>query len=259
MKVYLKKYWKTLILFILVGLVGGFFTGLYVLNSYPEETKQLLIEEVNALNLGISVELVLGIITAYQAAGYGLFLGALGIVFGKKVGLWKDETNIKRKPLLITLCISLFSGLLMILPDLLIFGPLENVIIDSYATKPDLISIFAGILYGGVIEEVMLRLFFMSFIAYVLFRVFEKNNAKPSTKIFIISNFISAILFGVLHLPANFQILGDSLIIIVRCIVLNGGIGLLFGCLYRKYGLRYSMIAHAGSHIISKLIWILFI
>ena len=53
--------------------------------------------------------------------------------------------------------------------------------------------------------------------------------------------------------------LGDSFLIIARCIILNGGIGLLFGYLYRKYGLRYAMIAHAGCHLISKLIWILFI
>ena len=41
--------------------------------------------------------------------------------------------------------------------------------------------------------------------------------------------------------------------------LLNGGIGLLLGWLYRKYGLRYAMIAHAGCHLVSKLIWILFI
>ena len=39
----------------------------------------------------------------------------------------------------------------------------------------------------------------------------------------------------------------------------NGGIGLLFGLLYRKYGLRYAMIAHGGCHVVSKLIWILFV
>ena len=35
--------------------------------------------------------------------------------------------------------------------------------------------------------------------------------------------------------------------------------GLAFGWLYRKYGLRYAMIAHGGCHVVSKLIWILFI
>ena len=36
-------------------------------------------------------------------------------------------------------------------------------------------------------------------------------------------------------------------------------VGLLFGWLYRKHGLQYAMIAHGGCHLISKLIWILFL
>ena len=39
----------------------------------------------------------------------------------------------------------------------------------------------------------------------------------------------------------------------------NGGIGLMFGRLYRKHGIAYAMIAHAGCHIVSKLIWVLFL
>ena len=39
---FIKTYQKTLIFFIIVGLFGGFFTGLYLLDSYPDEiAKQL--------------------------------------------------------------------------------------------------------------------------------------------------------------------------------------------------------------------------
>jgi membrane protease YdiL (CAAX protease family) len=75
----------------------------------------------------------------------------------------------------------------------------------------------------------------------------------------VIANVIASILFAVGHLPATAQLLGLTPMIIARCLLLNGGLGLLFGWLYRKYGLRYAMIAHGGCHIISKLIWILFI
>ena len=40
---------------------------------------------------------------------------------------------------------------------------------------------------------------------------------------------------------------------------MNGLFGLSFGWLYRKYGIGYSMLAHFGCHLISKLIWILYI
>ncbi len=46
---------------------------------------------------------------------------------------------------------------------------------------------------------------------------------------------------------------------VVRCFVLNGGLGLVFGRIYRKYGIQYVMIGHAGAHIISKIIWLLLI
>ena len=41
--------------------------------------------------------------------------------------------------------------------------------------------------------------------------------------------------------------------------LLSGVFGLAFGWLYRKFGLRYAMIAHGGCHVVSKLIWILFV
>ena len=52
---------------------------------------------------------------------------------------------------------------------------------------------------------------------------------------------------------------GLTPMIVLRCMLLNGGFGLAFGWLYRKHGLRYAMIAHGGCHVASKLIWILFI
>ena len=70
---------------------------------------------------------------------------------------------------------------------------------------------------------------------------------------------MSALLFAAGHLPATLMMLGSSPMIIFRCFLLNGGFGLAFGWLYRKYGLRYSMIAHGGCHVVSKLIWILFV
>ena len=217
MKQFVKKYWKTILFFVLAGLIGGFATGLYVLDSYPLEVQNELINEINKLGVeGITPRIFLALITSFQAAGYGLICGILGIIISKKIGLWKDEININNKPLIISLIISLCGGLLLILPDILIFNNLEEVIKNSY-------------------------------------------NSKPTNKIFIIANVVASLLFALCHLPANLSMFGNSLPIIIRCILLNGAFGLIFGFVYRKYGLRYSMICHAGCHIVSKLIWILFI
>ena len=70
---------------------------------------------------------------------------------------------------------------------------------------------------------------------------------------------MAALLFAVGHLPVNEMMFGHAPVIVFRCMLLNGGFGLAFGWLYRRFGLRYAMIAHGGCHVVSKLIWILFI
>ena len=260
MKAFIKAYWKTLLFFAAVGLVGGFFVGLYTLDSYPEDIRQMLVDELSALGLeAFPIDILLGVITALQSAGYGLVLGAIGIVLAKQIGLWKDERTITKRPLLISLAVSVLGGLLLILPDLFFFGRYSEVIMNSYATKPTASYLLATVTYGAVIEEVMLRLFAMSLIAFLLHKLFGKGSEKPSSAILIVANLLAALLFAAGHLPATLMMIGSTPMIIFRCFLLNGIFGLVFGFLYRKYGLRYAMIAHGGCHVISKLIWILFV
>lgn len=252
MKSFIKTYWKTLLFFGIVGLIGGYFVGIYQLDSFPLEMQQEFFDQ------GIT-KTELGLISAIQSAGYGIILGALGIILGKKIGLWKDEKSITKKPLITSIIVAIVGGLVLILSDILFFGQYSESIMNSYASKPTIPYMIATVTYGAVIEEVMLRLFIMSLIAYILHKLFEKKKDKPSNSILIISNVITALLFAAGHLPITFILLGNSPLIIFRCFLLNGGFGLLFGYLYRKYGFRYAMIAHGGCHVVSKLIWILFI
>ena len=247
---FLKKYWKTLLFFALAGLVGGFFVGLYQLDSYPEEIRQEIAAQ------GIDPAL-LGIITAVQAAGYGLVLGAVGILLGKKTGLWKDERKLEKKPLILTAIAAILGGMLLILSDLLFFGNYSDAIRESYAVKPTVTYILAAVVYGGVIEEVMLRLFFVSLLAFLLQKLFRKGSG--TTGPLIAANLIAALLFAAAHLPATAMLMDLTPMILFRCFLLNCGLGLAFGWLYRKFGLRYAMLAHAGCHVVSKLIWILFV
>ena len=249
---FIRKYWKTLLFFGIIGLVGGFFTGLYLLDSYPAEIQQEIYDQ--GLN-----DVLLGLITAVQSACYGIVLGAAGIFLGKKIGLWKDERTIAKMPLLITLLISILGGLALILPDILFFGKYSEVIMNSYAVKPTVPYMIAAVLYGGVIEEVMLRLFLLSLIAFLLHKIFRRKSEYPTDGILIIANVIAALLFAAGHLPTTAVLMGITPMILLRCFLLNGGFGLLFGWLYRKFGLRYAMLAHGGCHVVSKLIWILFV
>ena len=252
MEKFIKQYWKTVLFFALCGLVGGFMVGLFLMDSYPAEIQQQIYDQ------GIN-DVLLGLITALQSVGYAMVMGVAGIILAKKTGMWKSEHKITRQPLVAAIVVALVGGLAMILLDIFWFGQYSQVVMDSYATKPSIVFLFGSVIYGSVVEEVMLRLFMMSLLAFLLHKIFWKKQTQTPVAALVVANVLSALLFAAGHLPATAILLGLSPMILLRCFLLNGGIGLLFGFLYRKYGLRYAMIAHAGCHVVSKLIWILFI
>ena len=56
----------------------------------------------------------------------------------------------------------------MILPDVRFFGQYSEAIMNSYASKPTIPYLPASVTYGAVIEEVMMRLFRLSLVAFLL-------------------------------------------------------------------------------------------
>ena len=261
MKTFIKTYWKTLLFFLAGGLVGGLLLGWDLLASYPADLQQQILKDIAASGLGdFPVEAVLGISTALQGASYALLLGAPGILIAKKIGLWKDETTLTKRPLIASLTVAVLGGAGIILPDLLVFNRYSQPLADLYAVKPSLSYTLGAVIYGGILEEVMLRLFTLSLVAFLLHRLLRRKQETVSTAVLVAANLIAALLFAAGHLPNTAILFGGlTSMLLVRCFLLNGAFGLAFGWLYRKYGLRYAMMAHAGCHVVSKLIWFLFI
>jgi len=80
----------------------------------------------------------------------------------------------------------------------------------------------------------------------------------PPTGAMVPAKTMAALPLAAGHLPSTVQMFGEiTPMILLRCILLNGAGGLVFGYLYRKYGIQYSMMAHAGAHIVWKIIWII--
>ncbi len=92
-------------------------------------------------------------------------------------------------------------------------------------------------LYGAINEEVFLRLFLFS----ALYKC---------TSSFWVTNVVVALLFGLGHLPAAFQLTTPSFFEIFRILFLNGIAGLLFGWLYWSRGLWMAMLAHLIADLI---------
>ena len=249
MKEIIKNNIKYIIFLAICGIVGGYFTGIYTVQTlYPELLNEALTQVGN-------IEIIY-FITALQSLGYAVGLGLLGKILAKKIGLWK-KLEFSHDAIKSIILISLIGGAIFILSDYYVFNNFSSVIKDSYALKPTIEYIIASVIYGGVVEEVMLRLFMMSLIAIIIQKVYKRE--EMTEKILIIANVVAAILFAAGHLPATVITIGITPMILFRCFLLNGGFGLMFGRLYRKYGIHYAMLSHAGVHIVSKLIWILFI
>ena len=247
-----KDNWKFLLLVLLGGLIGGYCIGLYSYNSLSEELLQQL------QNQNVSKEMVALASSIQYGILFGVILASIGIVLSKKINLWK-EFRIDKKAILATAIITIIGALVLFPGDKLIFGSFNTWVYEQYITKPTIYKMVGGLLVGGIIEEIMMRLFFMSLIVFIISKLLYKSKKEIPTLVFIIANVLSALLFAAGHLPSTATMTVLTSLIIIRCFLFNGGLGLCFGYLYRKYGIGYAMISHGLCHLISDILMILFI
>ena len=249
-----RNQFKKPLLFVLalvpIAIVGGYFTGVYGWDELTDDIKgQILAQTGNNLSLYY-------LITTMQSLVYALICGFFGYILSDKTGLMKP-VKFEKKPVMVTIGMTLFTGLVLC-TDLFYFRNHIPQVAALYQGKPSFAYWMASVLYGGVIEEILLRLFMMSLIAYLAWKIFFRREANPPTGVIIAANIIAALLFAAGHLPSTMQMFGEiTPMILLRCFLLNGIGGLVFGYLYRNYGIQYSMMAHAGTHIVWKIIWII--
>lgn len=236
-----------------IAIVAGIFVGFYQLDTLSEQVIAEFAAQAGSTGILIIVSVV-------QTVIYALICGFFGYMLSNKTGLWKP-IRIEKRSLAVTLAISVVGGIVFSL-DYWVFGNLIDGIQTANAASLTVSGFIASVLYGGIIEEVIMRLFLMSLIAWVIWKVFCKKYDREHipTGVFAAANIVSALLFAAGHLPATISIFGElTPLILFRCFLLNGAFGMIFGWLYRKYGIIYSMVSHGVFHIVCKLIWIVFI
>ena len=250
MKKVIKDNWKFLLLVLLGGLIGSYCLGIYVYDSLsPELLKQLQ-------NQNVTKEMVVISTTLQYTLLYGVLLASIGILLSKKINLW-NNFKVDKKAIIATIIITCIAALVLFPGDKLIFGSMSSWVVEQYTVKPTIYKIIGGLLVGGIIEEIMMRLFFMSLIVFIISKILKKKEIP--TIVFVIANIIATLLFAAGHLPSTAISTTLTPIIVVRCFLFNGGIGLAFGYLYRKYNIRYAMISHGLSHLIADILMLIFI
>lgn len=229
--------------------IGGFFSLRYQLDLYPEETVAQMVAQIGSKELLFAVGLIETVIIVMLAAFFGRLLA-------DKTGLWRSFRFCK-KELQKTSLISLAAGILFSL-DYWIFGTAEPQIQEADLAGQNFNGVLASVLYGGIVEELLLRLFFMSLVGFILWKLFWKKWDTAPAAALIAANILAALLFAAAHIPATVTAFGSlTPLLIFRCLLLNGGFGILFGWLYRKYGIQYAMVSHGLCHLVCKLIWLI--
>lgn len=230
-----------------VTLLGGFFVLQYQLEMLPPETVEQLIAQTGSKEILILVGLI-------QTAVIVTLAAFLGRILAEKLGLWKP-IRFEKKQLQIAVVLSVIAGILFS-ADYWTFGAANPQIQQAAEIGMTLWGVLASVFYGGIVEELLLRLFMMSLVGFFLRKLFWRKSENVPEAALITANILAALLFAAGHIPATIAFFGSlTPMLIFRCFLLNGGFGLLFGWLYRKYGIQYAMIGHTFCHVVSKLIW----
>ena len=114
--------------------------------------------------------------------------------------------------------------------------------------------LYARMLYGGITEEVLLRWGLMTAFTWLAWRSFQGRRGTVRPVLVWLAIAMSALLFGIGHLPVASFLIGSLNGAVVSFVVgLNATFGVLFGWLFWRRGLESAMTAHAVTHLVSYL------
>lgn len=169
----------------------------------------------------------------------------------------EERVPISKKWLVRSIVGAFIGSGIVILLDVFVFAPMIGAPMNEVSTPSWWKGLLAS-LYGGITEEIMLRLFGMTLIVWLIAWITKKRKNEIPASYYYVAIFLIAIVFGLGHLPATIQVFGDlSTILVIRALVLNGLLGLWFGYLYWRKGLEYAMIAHISADIFLHVLFAL--
>ncbi|WNB91792.1 CPBP family intramembrane glutamic endopeptidase [Bacillus sp. NEB1478] len=258
------KHLKIALFLGLLGMIAGAFVFPYQLDalkiSLGEAEYTKMIDQIP-----VSMTVV-AIVTVLQIAVLTTVLSWIGLKLTTRTGLilplitpWileKKKPVIDQSGLKLAVVGGIVGAIFMIGADVLLFQPY----IPKLGNGESVVwwkALLGGALYGGIVEEVLIRLFLMTLIVWILAVLFKKKKGELPNAFFWIGLIIAALLFSAGHLPATAKLYdGLTPILITRAFVLNGVLGCLFGYIYWKKGLEYAMISHMCVHVVNQLILI---
>jgi hypothetical protein len=190
---------------------------------------------------------------------YGI-LGFIGLILWRKIGfpdIWDDRVSNKQRFLIPAITGALIGVVLIILD--LVFGRFNGV--GQLIHPPFPTSIVAS-LSAGIGEEMLFRLFFISFWTWLVGKVILRG--KGLTIVYWVVAVFSAIAHGASHTPTAMILFGVNSpallppMLLVEIILMNGILSIFAAFYFKKFGLFAPIGIHFWADIVWHTIWGIF-
>ena len=249
--------WKLFFILLIASVIATVLVLPYTFSLSPALahvfTPVVFVAQIVQSAIEFSVAIFIGLFLA-KRVGFGLPV-LEGWLEGKEVGAYLKSI------LGISIVLGVFAVVLLVLSSLL-YAPVP-ALIHSAGTSIPLWEGFLASFYGGIGEEILFRLFVMTLLVWIVFKIKETADGKPTTIGTWLAIIISAVLFGLGHLPVASTVATVTPLTVAEAVVNNGIVGIICGWLYWKKGLESAMIAHfsadIGLHVIIPFVLSLFI
>ena len=246
--------WGLLIL-LLASAIGGVAASFpFILTVYADKLANAPLPLPVVLALGLLQNaVILGVLI-----GVGLLLTAkLGLPGAPLIEDWRAGKSIADK-LRALIQPALMTGLGVGIAVLLMFSLLlQKELPQLPVGKAALMPVWKRLLlcfYGGVTEEIMMRIFLFSLLAWLLSKVWRSVDGAPDRKVLWAANIILAVLFGLGHLASVIPLMPITFNLVLGALLLNSVASIAFTTLYLRRGLEASVIAH---FIADFMIWVI--
>ena len=156
-----------------------------------------------------------------------------------------------------TLALACAIGLVSAMLVVAIDSALQPWMPPARSGLPPAIERWKGLLasfYGGIGEELQLRLFAMTLILWVVWKLLARGRPSPPPLAAWIAIMLAAIAFAAGHLPAAASVWPLDAVVVWRTLSLNAIVGVACGWLFYRWGLEHAIAAHFTADIVLHVV-----
>lgn len=201
------------------------------------------------------------ILTVLQPAVIMSLAVFVGVALASKVGLsspvaeaiagnvpWRAALKPQVTPGLLG---GLAGGVAIVLTGIVSKPLLPADVVARIGKLSNVLPLPTRLLYGGVVEELLLRWGLMTLLVWAAWRLLQKGQGRPNPAYVVGAILVSSLIFAAGHLPVAFLLLPKATPVYVAfVIVANSIFGVIAGFLYWRKGLESAVIAHMVTHAV---------